>query len=257
MKLLLHGRYNLVGESTLLAGPEHEGMIDDLTESYEIDYSAGGATQNALRYVTWVIGADIASFAGHLSDDFFGRMIQASVKRDGLRTVYTIKKNAPTGTCLSLISEDRKNRTLIASLGAAAKFTKDDLLLNWFWAEQAAVYYLSGHALAVSPESAMLLAKETTRDQFKQKKLVLNVGAPYVCERFSTELKDIFAYVDLVFANENQARAFAKMQGYEVRKTRLRICVGGNECSRVLLSLNPFCEQNMNFASRICSKNYY
>ena len=215
--LLRNDRYNLIAESTLIASPEHEGIIEDLTESYEIDYSPGGATQNTLRYVTWVIGADIATFAGHLSDDYFGRMMQACVKRDGLRTVYSIKKTAPTGTCLSLISEDRKSRTLIASLGAAGKFTKEDLLLNWFWAEQAVVYFLSGHALAVSSESAMLLARETTRDQFNPKKIVLNIGAPYVCERFSTELRDIFAYVDLVFANENQARAFAKMQGYEVR----------------------------------------
>jgi adenosine kinase len=210
-----------VGENTVLASPDHEGIIEDVTEAFEIDYSPGGSTQNTLRYVTWVIGADIATYAGHVSDDYFGRMLQACVKKDGLRTIFTIKKNAPTGTCLCLVSEDRKNRSLIASLGAAGKFTKDDLLLNWFFAEQASVYFLSGHALAVSPESVMLLAHEVTRDQFNRKKMVFNIGAPYVCERYSMELKDVFPYVDLAFMNENQARAFAKMQGYEVRSQRL------------------------------------
>lgn len=214
----------MIGEHTVLASPDHDGIIEDVTESYEIDYSPGGSTQNTLRYVTWVIGADIATFAGHLSDDYFGRMMQACAKKDGLRTVYSIKKNAPTGTCLSLLSEDRKGRSLIATLGAAAKFTKEDLLLNWFFAEQAAVYFLSGHALAVSAESAMLIAHELTRDQFNRKKLAFNIGAPYVCERFFMELKDIFPYVDLAFMNENQARAFAKMQGYEVRTTSLVAC---------------------------------
>lgn len=205
------------GQSTIISGPDQEGLVEDLTDSFDIEYSAGGAVQNTLRYVTWVIGADIATFTGHLGEDYFGRMMQASVKREGLRTVYNIKKTAPTGTCLALMSEDNKRRTLIASLGAAGKFSKEDLMLNWFWAEQAVVYFVSGHGMAVSPESAMMLARETTRDQFNPKKLVFNIGAPYVCEKFSEDVRELYPYVDLVFASEVQARAFAKMQAYEVR----------------------------------------
>ena len=214
--LFLVCRRKLIGENTVIASQEHEGLVEEVTESFEIDYSPGGATQNALRYVTWVIGADIATFAGHLGDDYFGRLIQTGTKREGLRTLFTVKKTAPTGTCLSLVNENDKSRTLIASLGAAGTFTKDDMLLHWFWADQAAVFYVSGHALSVSPESTMLLTKETTRDQFNQKKMVLDIGAPYVCREYSSELRQLIPFVDLVFANENQARAYAKMQGYEV-----------------------------------------
>lgn len=132
-----------------------------------------------MRYITWVIGADICTFAGRIGDDFFGKQLQSSARVEGLKTLFIPMKKYPTGTCICMVTQDRKFRTLIANLGAGAKYTKEDLLSDYHWVEKADYYFLSGHAIAVCHEACMLITKETYRygdrlDNHKQ--LALNLG---------------------------------------------------------------------------------
>jgi adenosine kinase len=42
-------RYNLTLGSAILASPEHLPLFQELIDQYQVDYVAGGATQNAIR----------------------------------------------------------------------------------------------------------------------------------------------------------------------------------------------------------------
>jgi adenosine kinase len=93
-------------------------MFDDLTNNFEIEYFAGGATQNALRYCQWVVGVNrpATTFVGAIGNDYFGKIMEKGAKTDGVNVKYqVVEKN--TGTCLVLFSDSGKSRTLCAYLG--------------------------------------------------------------------------------------------------------------------------------------------
>ena len=217
---LLTFRYKLPKNEALLAAKEHEGLFEDLINSFEIDYTAGGATQNTMRFVAWILGknnANISTFCGCIGDDYFGKMMEKKAKSDGVKVLYSIDKDTPTGTCAVLVTDEGKSRCLVAYLGAAEKFQKDHLLKNWHWVEKAKVYYMSGHSLSVTAESVIAIAHQTVKDNFNPKILCFNLAAPYVSEKHSGPLNEILPFIDYLFGNDAEALAFAKMKGYKVR----------------------------------------
>lgn len=172
-----------------------------------------------MRFVQWILGkntANIATFTGCIGDDYFGKMMEKKAKGDGVKVLYTVDKETPTGTCAVLVTDNGASRCLVAYLGAAEKFTKDHLLKNWHWAEKAKFYYLSGHSLSVSPDSVLSISHQVHKDKFAPKIFAFNLGAPYVSEKFSAELLEILPVIDILFGNDAEALAFAKMRGYTV-----------------------------------------
>lgn len=81
-------RYKIPKDQAILAQKHHEGLYEDLVNSFEIDYTAGGATQNTMRFVSWILGknnANIATFCGCIGDDYFGKMMEKKAKGDGVK----------------------------------------------------------------------------------------------------------------------------------------------------------------------------
>lgn len=218
-KSFLSSRYKIPKDQAILAGPSHEGLYEDLINSFEIDYTAGGAAQNTMRFVSWILGknnANIATFCGCIGDDYFGKMMEKKAKGDGVKVLYSTDKETATGTCAVLVTDGGKKRSLVAYLGAAEKFQKDHLIKNWHWVEKAKVFYLAGHLLSVSADSAIAVAHQTIKDKFNPKILTFNLAAPYVSEKFGKELNEILPFIDILFGNEYEVAAFAKMKGYPV-----------------------------------------
>lgn len=212
-------RYNIPKDQAILAGPKQEGLYDDLIQAFEIDYTAGGATQNTMRFVSWILGknnANIATFCGCIGDDYFGKMMEKKAKGDGVKVLYAVDKETATGTCAVLVTDNGTKRSLCAYLGAAEKFQKEYLIKNWYWVEKAKVFYLSGHSLSVSFDSVLSIAHQTVKDAFNPKLFCFNLAAPYVSEKFGKQLMEILPYIDIMFGNECEAAAFGKMRDYKV-----------------------------------------
>lgn len=213
-------RYKIPKDQAILAGPQHEGLYEDLINSFEIDYTAGGATQNTMRFVSWILGknnANIATFCGCIGDDYFGKMMEKKARGDGVKVLYVADKETATGTCAVLVTDNGTKRSLVAYLGAAEKFQKEYLLKNWHWVEKAKVYYLSGHSISVSWESVLAIAHQTVKDKFQKKVFCFNLAAPYVSQKFGAEVNEIFPFIDILFGNEVEVQALAKMKDYKVR----------------------------------------
>jgi adenosine kinase len=64
-------------------------------------------------------------------------------------------------------------------------------------------------------DSVLSLAHQVDKDLFESKDFCFSLGAPYVCEEYSEELLEILPYIDVLFANEREAKAFAVMMEYE------------------------------------------
>ncbi|XP_075677203.1 uncharacterized protein LOC113793733 [Dermatophagoides pteronyssinus] len=212
-------KYGLPKNSAILAEAKHEPMYEEVINKYEIEYSAGGATQNTMRYCQWVVGKNLqlTTFIGAVGNDYFGKIMEQKAKDDGVNVHYQKVDDALTGTCAVLLNNNGKYRSLCAYLGACKKFDKHFLLSNSVFIEKAKLYYISGHMLPVSHESVLHIAQHSMdwgKDFF------FNLAAPYVTQKCQKELEKLMPYVDFFFANLDEARAFATMKGYKTKDSK-------------------------------------
>ena len=112
-------RYNLPKNSAIVAEKKHEPMYDEVINKYEIEYSAGGATQNTMRFCQWIVGPNyqVTTFVGSVGDDYFGKIMEKKAKNDGVHVKYQVVDDAQTGTCAVLVNNNGKYRSLCAYLG--------------------------------------------------------------------------------------------------------------------------------------------
>lgn len=191
-------------------------MYDELINKYEIEYSAGGATQNTMRFCEWVLGKNnlCTVFLGCVGDDYFGKIMQENAKADGVKALYQIdEEGTPTGTCAVCVTDNGKSRSLCAYLGASNKLSTEYLSQNWALVENAEVFYTTGHVLAVSPQSALKLAKYSHE---WGKEFLFNLAATYVSHKYSKELMELLPFIDLFFGNADEVQSFATVKGYHV-----------------------------------------
>ena len=79
--------------------------------------------------------------------------------------------------------------------------------------EQARVIYSAGFFITVSEDSIMDCAKHAAENN---KIYCMNLSAPFIMEvpPFKATLMKALPYVDFLFGNENEARTFAKSEGW-------------------------------------------
>jgi adenosine kinase len=144
---------------------------------------------------------------GCTGNDKNAEIMKEKAKEVGLKTVYQIDSKTPTGTCAVLISG--KDRSLVAHLAAANNFNVSHLddKENWSYVEKSQIIYISGFFFTVSPETIQRVAKFAFENN---KTLALNLSAPFLSEFFTARLLDAMPYVDILFGNDDEAKAFAK-----------------------------------------------
>jgi adenosine kinase len=80
----------------------------ELQEKYEVEYIAGGATQNTIRVAAWMLSGrkkrPECAYVGCVGNDEYGRKLAATCAAGGVHTNYQIDEETPTGTCAVLIS---------------------------------------------------------------------------------------------------------------------------------------------------------
>ena len=205
-------KYDLKPNDAILAEPKHFPIYRDLVDNYQVEYIAGGGTQNAIRVAQWMLQKRFAtSYIGCIGDDDFGRQLEKQATNDGVKVHYLIDKKEPTGTCAVLITE--KVRSLVANLGAANHYKVEHLLKpeNWALVEKAKFVYIAGFFLTVSVESILSVAKHCTETN---KYFTVNLSAPFIPVAFKEQLMSVMPYVDILVGNESEADAFSQAQEY-------------------------------------------
>jgi adenosine kinase len=199
--------------NAILAEEKHIPLYQELVDSFEVKYIAGGATQNSIRVAQWVLGdAGATSYMGAIGQDSFGETLEQYASGDGVRTHYMKNEALPTGTCAVLIHENE--RSLIANLAAANTFTTEHLEtpVAHELVDQAQIVYSAGFFLTVSVESMLQVAKQCVNDN---KIFCINLSAPFIIEFFADQLAAVMLYADYVFCNESEAQKYAEVKGWD------------------------------------------
>ncbi|XP_064458355.1 uncharacterized protein LOC135368774 [Ornithodoros turicata] len=202
-------KYSLKPNDAILADDKHASLYTELIEKYDCSYIAGGATQNTLRVLQWVVQMpEVTTFMGCIGRDKFGGILEQKAREAGVNVRYQYSDKFPTGTCAVLLTQNGAARSLCANLAAANAYSVEHLCKpeNKALMEEASFYYISGFFLTVSIESILTVAQHAHE---KGKVFSMNLSAAFLCRLFKDQMMQAFPYIDLLFGNETEAREFA------------------------------------------------
>ncbi|KAK0585701.1 hypothetical protein LWI29_032669 [Acer saccharum] len=131
-----------------------------MTSKSNVEYIAGGATQNSIKVAQWMLQIPGAtSFIGCIGKDKFGEEMKKDSKNAGVNVQYYEDESSPTGTCAVCVADGE--RSLVANLSAANCYKFEHLKKpeNWALVEKAKYFYIAGFFLTVSPDSIQLVAE--------------------------------------------------------------------------------------------------
>ena len=135
-------KYDVQLNNAILAEDKHAPMYEDMVNNFEVEYIAGGATQNSIRVAQWMIQVPFAcSYMGSVGADKFAAEMRKACLKDGVFANYMEDAATPTGTCGVLVKDGE--RSLVAALNAANNYKMDHLVKpeNWKLVENARFYY--------------------------------------------------------------------------------------------------------------------
>lgn len=202
------GSMQLIDDSRL---PDIRRAMQQMTVSRATGGSAGN-TMLALAN----LGASPA-FIGKVGDDETGRFYADNAASKGIRP-RLIKSGLPSGIAHTFITPDGE-RTFATYLGAAGNMQADDLDDTMF--ADCDYLYIEGYLV----QNHTLIRRAIEMAKAKGAKVCLDLASYNIVEAdhaFFAEL--LTEYVDVVFANEEEARAFTGKEAEEALIDLGRLC---------------------------------
>ncbi|MBO4711287.1 adenosine kinase [bacterium] len=175
-------------------------------ENLDFSLVSGGSASNTIHGLA-KLGVE-TSFIGKVSNDEFGSIFEKDMIASSINPIL-FRDEPQTGRAIALISPDSE-RTFATYLGSAVRLSADELTVDLFKGHDlfhVEGYLVQDHNLI---ERALVLAKEagltTSLDLASFNVVVENLGF----------LQSIVSrYVDIVFANEEEARSFTGLPAEE------------------------------------------
>jgi nucleoside-diphosphate-sugar epimerase/sugar/nucleoside kinase (ribokinase family) len=203
-------KYDIQPASAALFSDKQEGIYADIESRADHVFIPGGSGLNTARVAQWLAQApkrSLVSYVGCVADDKYGSILKESAEKEGvvMNVEYTTK--APTGSCAVCITG--KERSLVANLAAANCLTGAHLETPEVQKalKESKLFYLSGFTLTVSVDYVLTVAKKAHQVGGK---FMLNLSAPFIVQFFGEQLNKVLPYVDVLFGNEEEAKAFAE-----------------------------------------------
>jgi adenosine kinase len=95
--------------------------VQELAANPDVEYIAGGATQNTVRVAQWMLNQPGAtSYLGCVGKDKYADTMRDVCTKDGVNVQYMVCEELPTGTCAVCVVG--KDRSLVANLAAANNY---------------------------------------------------------------------------------------------------------------------------------------
>ena len=178
-------------------------MIWNQLKSLDIHYVAGGSAANTIA-CTAVFGMP-SGFIGKIGDDELGLLFKSDQEQYGVNTLL-LKSPNPSGRSMVFVSGGNAERTFAVYLGAALDFVPEDLKPEYFQGYD--YFHIEGYL--VQNQALIRRAVEMAREAGCI--ISLDMASYNVVESNEAFLHDIVdKYVDIVFANETESKAFTKL----------------------------------------------
>ena len=193
-------KFDLPRGSMSLVNSEQQKEISKSVSGLPYTLSLGGSADNTIRAMAR-LGCKVG-FIGKVGHDSTGDFFESALDNLGIQP-FILRGEERSGKCVSLVSPDGE-RTLVTHLGAAVEMKAEDLkpeIFDGYDCLYVEGYLVQDHNLI---RGAIRMAKELGL------KVAIDLASFNVVEENIDFLREVISeYVDIVFANEDEARAFS------------------------------------------------
>lgn len=201
--------------SMQLVDRERANRVQDAAKTYPQELVSGGSAANTIAGIA-ELGAPTA-FIGTISKDDMGSVFENDLIKGQIKPLLAYSQTQ-TGTATTLISKDSE-RTFATHLGAAIELSAKDLTKDLF--EGYDFFYIEGYLV----QNHDLLETAVRRAKEANQKVFLDLASYNVVEENVDFLhKIIKEYVDVVFANEEEAKSFTGLEPKEALNYIAEMC---------------------------------
>jgi sugar/nucleoside kinase (ribokinase family) len=195
-------RFSLPKGSMTMVDALRSNEIKQAINGMKKTLASGGSAGNTM-YGLGVMGVH-SSFIGKVGRDELGIFYEKDMVEAGLTPVLMRSSLSPTGTAVALVTPDSE-RTFATHLGAATELAAEELTADHFKGYH--ILYLEGYLIYNMPlvEQACRMAKKNDMC------VALDLASFNVVNEMLPAFDRIVnEYVDIVFANEEEARTFSR-----------------------------------------------
>lgn len=200
------------GSMTLIDHSQHNAILKALA-GLSHTTAAGGSAANTINGLAKM--GSRTSFIGKIADDTTGDMFRRDQQSNRINPLLLHSEDLPTGKCISLVSPC-KERTMATFLGAASTLQQHEVIIP-----DAHLLYIEGYLLYNQEliESIMKQARD------KGIKIAIDLASYNVVADNLEFLKELISrYVDIVFANEDEAREYTGKNAEESLEILAQSC---------------------------------
>jgi len=206
---------NLLKGGMQLINTKRSQEINEAVSNFSKIMATGGSASNTINGITR-LGMK-GGFVGKIGKDDIGLFFTNDSVNNGVKP-HLLTSETPSGRCTVLVSPDTE-RTLCTYLGAACELEASDLNAEMF--EGYDIFHIEGYLVQNHDliRTAVSLAKKAGL------KVSVDLASYNVVEDNMEFLMEIIhKYVDIVFANEEEARAFTGKEPEEALKLIAEHC---------------------------------
>lgn len=226
----LLGKLNLPKGSMQLVDEQNADNVSKMLGGYKTTMASGGSAANTIHGLA-NLGVK-TGFIGKVGNDDLGNFFKRDMEQNDITPHLLYSETRNSGHCTSLISKDSE-RTMATYLGAAIELTTNDL------SEQVFAGYNYLHVEGYLVQNAALIEGALKLAKTKGMRVSLDLASYNVVEdnlQFLTHLVE--SYVDILFANEEEAKSFSGKQGadalhYMATKSEISILKLGSKGSMI------------------------
>ena len=191
------------GEMRLVNELEQKSVID-LLKNIVPNKCSGGSATNTLYALAQFGGK--GAYLTCIGDDDNGKYYYDELSNIGLKYKNNAIKNKSTGTCLVLITPDGE-RTMLTCLAASQDFDvqhiDEELIASSEW------LYIEGYKFSeTSGVESILKSIEIAKNN--DTKIALTASDVFIVSSFRDNFVDALSKSDLIFCNENEAKAITE-----------------------------------------------
>lgn len=196
---------NIPKGSMQLVDEKSSAIIESKLAVHESTMAPGGSAANTIHGLA-TLGIE-SGFISYLGKDEIGKFFEESMTSAGVKPLV-FHTDTASGTARTIISADGE-RTFATNLGASLELNENvitpELFKNWDYC------YVEGYLIANKP----VFTKTISTAKECGCKVVLDLASYNVVEDNREFLNELLPQIDIVFANEEEAKALTQMSAEE------------------------------------------
>jgi len=181
--------------------------IWDSLKEIGVKYVPGGSAANTIT-CTSIFGMP-SGYIGKIGKDELGSLFKSTMEQYGVKTTMLYDEKG-SGRCMVFISGSNAERTFANYMGAALEMRPEDLKQEYF--EGYDYFHIEGYLV----QNQDLIAKAVQMAKDAGCLISIDMASYNVVESNDAFLHNLVEkYVDIVFANESESKAFTKLDSPE------------------------------------------